>query len=565
MKKVCVRFFTLFLALQPMCSMGQSTWLHRNADDYFQLERFDILNRRISDTLHTALNGMSRQAAVYFLENYEAEHLTTLRDADKKEIDHFISKNGEWAENGDATVDSRYPVFNTLYQKKTDLLHYSSRNVFFSLNPVLHYQQTVEQGSPNQNLFYNSRGLEARGLLGKRIGFYTILTDNQERGPSQHQQYVLQRAAVPGASFFKPFKTAKPGFAQDYLYASGYVDLSVIKNMLHASFGTDRFQIGDGYRSLFLSDFGSNYTFLKLNTHFWKLHYQNLYMELTPQYMRGPDALLPRKYATMHHLSANVTKWLNIGLFESIVFGRKDHFDFRYMNPIIFYRSVEQNAGSPDNAMLGMNFKINPGIGAVIYGQVLLDEFQFARITRHEGWWGNKYGLQLGFKLADLFGIRNFLLQTEWNLVRPYTYSFKDSVADHSHYNQPLAHPYGANFMELALIVKYKPHEKCYLSLKSFYNRQGRDTSASLSFGGDIFKPYLNRNADEGIYMYNGSISEVLYSNLNLAYEWRNNLFFDLGATFRYEHSSFPSNPTRKGFSAYAGIRLNSIRREYDY
>ncbi len=50
-----------------------------------------------------------------------------------------------------------------------------------------------------------------------------------------------------------------------------------------------------------------------------------------PEYFYGTDAaiykngdtLLDRKYAAMHHLSMNVTKWLNIGLFEGVIFGRK--------------------------------------------------------------------------------------------------------------------------------------------------------------------------------------------------------------------------------------------------
>ena len=64
-------------------------------------------------------------------------------------------------------------------------------------------------------------------------------------------------------------------------------------------------------------------------------------MELMPQFVKNGDNLLDRKYAAMHHLSMNVTKWLNIGLFESVVFGRKNRFDFEYLNPIIFLRHIE--------------------------------------------------------------------------------------------------------------------------------------------------------------------------------------------------------------------------------
>jgi hypothetical protein len=32
----------------------------------------------------------------------------------------------------------------------------------------------------------------------------------------------------------------------------------------------------------------------------WKLNYQNLFMELMPQFIKRGDSLLPRKYAAMH-------------------------------------------------------------------------------------------------------------------------------------------------------------------------------------------------------------------------------------------------------------------------
>ncbi len=63
-------------------------------------------------------------------------------------------------------------------------------------------------------------------------------------------------------------------------------------------------------------------------------------MELMPQFKKtGKDTLLDRKYSAMHHLSLNVTKNLNIGLFEGVIFGRKNHFDFQYLNPNYFLQA----------------------------------------------------------------------------------------------------------------------------------------------------------------------------------------------------------------------------------
>lgn len=561
MQKVYLLWFCMLAAL---ASQAQSSFIRRNMDDSYLLERFDILRGRVSDSLHTALNPITRKDAVEFLEQYRIDHASSLSQSDKEDIAEFIAKNSEWASNGDGSQESINPIFNTFYKKKSDLIHYNKGGNSFILNPIIYYQQMAEQGNTGQNLFFNSRGLEARGTLLNKVSFYTNFTDNQERGPLHHQNYILRNSAVPGANFYKVFKPEKAGVANDYLLATGYVDAELLKNTINVTFGHDKFHLGDGYRSLFLSDFGSNYLFLKLNTRVWKLNYQNLFMELTPQYVRKSDRLLPKKYAAMHHLSINATKWLNIGLFESIIFGRQDHFDFQYMNPIIFYRSIEQMNGSPDNALLGMNFKINPGIRAIVYGQVMLDEFKLSELKAGNGWWANKYAFQLGVKATDLFKVKDLFAQVEINMVRPFMYS-RDSVSNYSHYNQPLAHPFGANFLEANVQLRYKPMQKLYLTLKAFYNKQGRDSLSNVAFGSDIFDSYKNRNSEYGIRLFNGFASEVLFGNLNASYELKQNLYIDLGGNYRYEKATHPSNPTWKSMQVYLGFRLNAIRKQYDY
>ena len=119
-------------------------------------------------------------------------------------------------------------------------------------------------------------------------------------------------------------------------------------------------------------------------------------MELTPQYTRGADRRLPHKYATMHHLSVNATRWLNIGVFEAVIFDRQDRYEFGYLNPIIFYRQVERAMGSPDNVNLGFNFKAMAAKHLQFYGQILLDEFRAKELFGGNGWWGNKFGIQAG-------------------------------------------------------------------------------------------------------------------------------------------------------------------------
>ena len=554
------------LACASCASFAQSTFLNRRADSYYLLDYYDVLQGRNSDTLHTAMHPVSQQDAIRFLEQYETKNGSQLSTIDAWDIRHIISKNGEWASNGDGAIDSKRPILKTIYAKQSDFFHQYKNDYSIVFNPIIYYQQSMESNDISRaNVFLNSKGIEVRGTIGKRLSFYSTFTDNQERGPLSHRQYVASHQAVPGATYYKDFKIDKPGIAQDYLYAAGYFNASLLKEKVNVSFGSSRFQIGDGYRSLFLSDFGSNYLFLRLNTRLGKFNYQNLFMELTPQYTRGADKLLPRKYAAIHHLSINLRPWLNVGLYESVVYGRNDFFDFQYLNPIIFYRSVEQTKGSPDNSMMGMNFKINTKFKTVLYGQVLLDEFNFSKIKDNNGWWGNKYGVQLGLKIAEPFGIKQLLIQPELNIIRPFTYSYKDSVAEFSHYNQSLAHPYGANLMELSLNIHYKASKKIGLTLCSFYNKQGRDTASNVTFGGNIFSSYNNPHPEFGIQMFNGFSSEVIYTNLNASYEIKDNFFFDISAGYRSELASHRSNPTFKSTLLSVGLRLNAVRRQYDY
>ena len=93
------------------------------------------------------------------------------------------------------------------------------------------------------------------------------------------------------------------------------------------------------------------------------------------------------KFGTFHYLSFNATKWLNIGVFESVIWqgndpNRQRAYDINYLNPLIFFRPVEYSLGSADNSMLGFSFKIRLNENNQLYGQLLLDEFYLKENSR---------------------------------------------------------------------------------------------------------------------------------------------------------------------------------------
>jgi hypothetical protein len=383
----------------------------------------------------------------------------------------------------------------------------------------------------------------------------------QERGPLFVQNQIKRFDAVPGGNFYKTFKTT----GVDYLDARGYITFKAAK-YVNFQFGYDRNFIGNGYRSLILSDWGANHLFLKINTRLWKFNYQNLFMELhTEGKDNNNNNLLPKKYAAMHHLSMNVLPWLNVGVFESIIFGRKDRFEFSYLNPIIFLRSVEGNLGSRDNAVIGADFKANLLKRFQAYGQLTVDEFNVGKLGEDSsGYWGNKIGTQLGFKYIDVANVQNLDLQVEWNNVRPFTYSHFDSVSSYTHYNQPLAHPLGANFNEIIAIIRYQPFGKLNLTGRLIYWQQGLDSANKTNFGSDIYR--LNGDGRFRSYGYktlDGVKSTGMNVSLLASYEIRENIFIDANILLR--RFTKGSDPVQSTTMFGLGVRMNLWTREYDY
>jgi hypothetical protein len=558
----------------PESGFSQTTYLPQGAEENILIERLEIKMQKDSGLNFSKLKPFSRQSIAPAIQNAKRTSYWTsaisgerYRNAPWSKVDEynyqrFLINNLEWV-RGDSSFKSKKPWGKTFYQTPGTLYEVHSKDFDLAINPVLQFQLSKENNN-DETLFLNSRGVRVRGRIANKIGFDSYLTDNQERDPLYVQQWESKFKSVPGEGYYKYFKTT----GYDYFDARGYFTFGVTK-YVNVAFGYDKNFIGNGYRSLFLSDLSNNVLFLKLNTRIWRINYQNLFMELNATEPRGPDRLLKKKYAVMHHLDVSITKSVNVGLFEGIIFGRSDHFEFGYLNPIIFYRSIEQQNGSFDNAVAGIDFKANLKHAVQLYGQLLLDEFVLSEIKANRGFWGNKWGIQAGAKYIDAFGIKNLDLQLETNRVRPFTYSHNDSIANYTHYNQPLAHPLGANFQEFIGIARYQPAPKWLLQGKLFYWKQGIDSSAE-SFGSNIFLPNAPpyRTREFGFHVGDGLGTQTFIASLLLSYELRQNLFIDLSALLR-KNTEDPS-PTSTGFTKNTtvisvGIRLNMHRREFEF
>jgi len=454
------------------------------------------------------------------------------------------------------------------------LVKVEKEDYWFTVDPVVNFQVGKDFNSAHSYTYVNTRGIYIEGQLGKGFSFQTAFYESQARFPdyvsnwTKEHKGVSAAGIVPGQGLAKDFKDG--GF--DYPMAEAEISYTPSK-YFNFQFGTGKNFIGDGYRSMFLSDGAFNYPYFKINTTFWNIKYTNYWMWM--QDVR-PEVALPgnvhrQKFVTAHYLSWNITDRINVGFFESIVWadttGQRG-FDINYLNPIIFYRPVEFSLGSEGgNAIIGFSTKIKITNSFQFYGQAVLDEFTLAEVKANNGYWANKFAFQTGVNYYNAFGIENLQLKQEVNWARPYTFSHRDPLQNYGHFNQPIGHQWGSNFWESVSILRYR-YDRFFVDAKIIYGKKGYDTE-NTDWGGDIYKPYGDREQDYGNTIAQGNTGTLLFTNLKAGYivnpTMNLKLFVDL--TYRdfsiVEETSYLKNSS--GAIISFGIRTDLFNTYYDF
>jgi hypothetical protein len=506
---------------------------------------------------------------------------------EKSQLQYLVDENSEWLDS----LHSRTarPLFKVLYTEPASFFSVSSKKKGLwdlRINPLIGVTIGGESGGGGRFLFDRSLGLEVRGDIKQVLSFYFNATGNDERAPYYVSQintlgpqtyatgstYIFRN--VPGESYYKIYSSSIFKFKDgvDYWDARGYVKAHILK-YIDLSFGRDKFFIGDGMRSLILSDYSAPYLFLKFDVRFWRFNYENIFAQLNYGYVQsGPDMLLPTKYMAVHHLTLNTSPWLTLGLFETVIFERSQ-FEISYLNPVIFYKAVESSLGNPDKVSIGGDFKINAAHHFQIYGQALLNEFNARHFFAHDGWWANKWAIQAGAKYVDI--APGLDAQLEFNIVRPYTYT-ADGTDNFTNYNQPLADPLGANFYEIIMNLRYQPMPKWSFNAKFFVAKVGTDTlinGVMSNYGSNILlpdgggsTPFIQNQL--GNHLLQGAVGSIAYFEFLTSYQPWHNIYIDASILYRSDNTvKSPDNPitSQSSFMFNIGFRINLARRTYEF
>lgn len=452
--------------------------------------------------------------------------------------------------------------------KWENLFEKRGEDFYFDVNPVFNFEYGRDLANDNsQKYFKNTRGFQVNAQLTDKVSFSTSFYENQMYVPTYLRNYAAsissqvyltnwksENAVMPGQGRVKPFKTR----GYDFAYATGYVSYSLIKN-INLQFGNGKLFVGDGYRSILLSDNAFNYPFFRFTGTLFKgkIQYSSSMASLTNlrrmRYFSTPEAQYERKAASFHYLSMNVFKKLQIGLFEGTIFRRIGaNQELQKQDPLMYIPLISANTilngleNDKANVLLGINFKYQAFPKLFFYGQAALDH-----------WKKEKVGWQFGTKWFDALKIQDLHLQAEINHTSRYMYSAETEIMAYGHYNQPLGLTGGGGTLELILRGSYR-HDDWFYEYHWSYQTY-RFYEGTSQYGKDVFlndQPTIDPAKEN-------SMAQVFYHDVKAGYIV--NPLYNMQLMIGWFHRGIHHIPTPyKTSYLYIGFRTSLSNFYYD-
>lgn len=225
------------------------------------------------------------------------------------------------------------------------------------------------------------------------------------------------------------------------------------KGKYRLKFGRDYVKWGRGFdSSLLFSDYGRALDHLHFQFDVRRLRLVYFAAQLDP--LRLPDSLAQALHTEFAH------RYLAAGRFEAEVLpqrfrlafsqmtlygGPHRRFEWIMLNPLLLYHGEQLNGDLNGNTAIAFDVMFMPKPGIEIYGQWLIDDFQIENVDSTD-LEPNEWGMLIGGRIADPFGLNGATMGLEYTRVANRTYKTKREWEKFLHRRQPLAHFLGNDF-----------------------------------------------------------------------------------------------------------------------
>jgi len=372
---------------------------------------------------------------------------TTLHSGIQPYIPFF---SPQYLHRGDSTKVFKYikddPAIDAIFNKHFFSIKDKEDALALNISPIL----ILDGGSDlanasSERYFTNTRGVFATGTIGEKFYFETIFAENQATFPNFLSSYVTTSSVVPGQGRWKVFKVT----GYDYAWAGGIISMQPSKK-LNIQLGHGKQKIGHGYRSLLWSDNAFNYPYVRFTQQYWKgrIQYSHVYAQLSNltaaslHRTKLTERLFQRKAAAYQYISINLTKQINLSLFQGMVARPANDYNQQdiplgFFNPLPFAGRLQFGLNDNRvNVLTGVDFLIKLSKNIQLFGQYMADRYRVADTANLAN------GFQVGMKYFHAFNWKPLTLQVEYNQAGYGSYNNTlntTGLNDFTHFQQNLA------------------------------------------------------------------------------------------------------------------------------
>jgi len=524
---------TIFLSQISINTKAQIVYEHitsSNIYDYLD----EMANLKIIE-LNNVVKPYSRElihSKLIEIEVFNVSNPNKLNKRQQKDLIFFLKSFIQESDN-QIIFESEVDIFRNNKKLATTAypigLHYKDSTFKLSLQPI--FGASISQNN-NGNLTHTYGGASLSGYIGKNIGFYTSVRDNNESRLMIHPDYFQQRQGAPVKNFGAEgvdYTEARGGLTYSWKWGS----VGLIKDHIEWGLGYNGTNIQSGTTPSFAM------VKLNLNPIRWfefNYYHGSLVSEVVDSsnsYWSGNTyrASFFNKFIAANMFTFIPVRGLNLSFGNSIVYtnesGKGPHAAF--LIPFLFYKSVDLTLSSHEKGGYTSNnnqffFNISSrNINRLhVYFSLFADDISI-RYFRDKNLY-NSFSYKAGFRLSN-FPIQNISLTAEYTRTNPYVYQHHTATQDYRSNNYTMGHYLRDNSQEYYFSFKYIPIRGLNF-----------DLSYSLAQHGDDYD--LN---DEGVQPHADPIlKNIIWQNQKLQFATYYEIFYNTRffATYTYQDIS---------------------------
>lgn len=277
-------------------------------------------------------------------------------------------------------------------------------------------------------------------------------------------------------------------------FTRAYLSFSISK--IDVEIGRDKLFWGPGYRgALGISDNSPPFDLILLSGEFGPVKGYSFAAVLDKMWA-DKHKYLANRYLSGHRLDWQMNDRLELGLSEIILYGGDARdIEWQYVNPILPYYASQYNSKLDDSTLFDNNtmfvgdFALKPVDGVRIYGEGLIDDFQY---ENHDP---NAIGLLAGFYISNLLKSPNLGIRAEYARINRWAYTHLVTENQYTHFGSIIGHWLGPDADDLYLELSHFLNVDTHIQLNYEFQRKGEATVEDRYKGED----YKRINFPSGI------------------------------------------------------------------